>query len=95
MHVSHSHKRLLAILLPRIAAAQEHAGLSQNDLAEVSGVHIRSFLRWHRGTAVPALIDLVRLAHACDVSLAFFFVAVDNELEAILCEAASTPLNSI
>lgn len=88
-------QRLLDVLLPRIDAARVQAGLTWQDVSEVSGIDVHQWSRWVRGKAVPSLVDLCRLAMACDVSLAFFLVAVDEAKEGIAWANHDTPSPTI
>jgi transcriptional regulator with XRE-family HTH domain len=74
---------LCRVLVPRIEAALAHAGLTQADLVELTGLGSDRMSEWRRAKGAPSLIDICRIACACDVSLAWFFVPLDERKEAI------------
>ncbi len=78
-----SQNRLLEVLVPRIEAAREWAGLSWSELAELTGIAESVLFRWLSRDYPPTLLQLCTVACACDVSLAFFMVDVDEAKERI------------
>lgn len=77
-----STERLHRILWPRVEAARKWAGLNQADFCELVQISSSAYLRYRHGI-VPPLVTLCRVACVCDVSLAFFFVDVDEAKEDI------------
>lgn len=86
-----SQNRLLDVLVPRIEAAREWAGLTWAELAELTGIAESVLHRWLAREYPPSLLQLCACACACDVSLAFFLVDVDEAKERIAWAQASTP----
>jgi transcriptional regulator with XRE-family HTH domain len=50
-----------------IAEYREKAGMSQEDLAEVSGMSIHTIRSWEQGRAEPGTLGLLRLSHALNM----------------------------
>lgn len=94
MEPSTNQKRLIAVLWPRIEAARVYAGLTWQDLREVAGISHRQYDKWRDRIGVPTLLELCTIACACDVSLAFFLVDVDEAKERIAWPPASLMSNS-
>jgi transcriptional regulator with XRE-family HTH domain len=86
---------LLRVLMPRIEAAIEHAGLLAADFSELSGVSADRLGAWRRGESAPGIVDVCRIAAVCDVDLAWFFVPVDAAREAIAWGKADTQPSTI
>lgn len=54
----------------RIAALRQHAGLSQDQLAQRAGIDRRTIQRYEAAERDPRFPDLLLIAHALDVPLA-------------------------
>lgn len=52
----------------RIRHSRDSKNLSQQDLAEATGVHYMTISKWERGTGSPKGINLIRLAHVLGVN---------------------------
>lgn len=57
------------IIAARLRMARVGRGLSQEDLAEKSGLHINSIYVYEIGKTIPGAYNLVALADALEVSL--------------------------
>ncbi len=62
----------------RLRALRTARGLKQNRLAELLGIPPRSYNRWERGTYVPHVEMLVKLADILQVSLDELIGRTDN-----------------
>jgi transcriptional regulator with XRE-family HTH domain len=81
-----------AELAKRVAAARLHAGLTQAELAEASGVTDETISRIERGRYEPAVSTLFRLAEALDISLDQLAGETDRPRAAARPRARLSPL---
>jgi len=59
----------MAAFAERLKTLRESRKLTQTRLAELIGVNSRAYNRWERGTFVPQLDTLVKIADVLDVTL--------------------------
>lgn len=57
----------------RIATLRQHAGLTQNDVAEVCKVTVQAVSKWERGLSCPDALMLEYIAAALGVPVQEFY----------------------
>lgn len=70
-----------------IRDARLRAGLTQNELAELSGRERSVIARWEQGIISPPLDGLLQLLHACGFDLPLALVPIDDSADQDLREA--------
>lgn len=70
-----------------IREARLRAGLTQNELAELSGRERSVIARWEQGIISPPLDGLLQLLHACGFDLPLALVPIDDSADQDLREA--------
>ena len=68
----------MEIISKRLKALRESVGLSQNKLAQISGMKQSSINRYENGSATPSPENMVKLADYYDVSLDYIYGRTDN-----------------
>lgn len=68
----------MEIISKRLKSLRESVGLSQNKLAQISGMKQSSINRYENGSATPSPENMVKLADYYDVSLDYIYGRTDN-----------------
>ena len=68
----------MEIISKRLKELRESVGLSQNKLAQISGMKQSSINRYENGSATPSPENMVKLADYYDVSLDYIYGRTDN-----------------
>jgi len=69
----------MAIFQDRLLVVRRHRGLSQEQLAEKTGLFPTDISKYERGISMPTLPRLVRLARALEVSADYLLGLSDKE----------------
>lgn len=61
-----------------IQAHRRRRGLTQGELALLIGHRVTAVQAWEQARASPELDTIIRIAHACDMTLSAFFKPLDG-----------------
>lgn len=61
-----------------VSEARKHAGLSQEELAEKSGIELSEIERIEEGMANPTVVELSRIANSLDLTLKVRFISKER-----------------